>query len=407
MRRTLLISEIFPPKHGGSGRWFWESYRRLPSANVVIAAGEHPDQVAFDNTHAMRLYRLPLSMSQWALRSFAGLRGYTRALIALWRVVRTEKIEAIHAARNLPEGFLAWLLRKWTGIPYLCYVHGEDVKTARLSRELTWMTRFILGEAEMVIANSQNSCDILKTEWQLEDNRIHVLYPGVDTKRFAPVPPNEEARARLGWRSRTVLLTVGRLQRRKGQDQLIRALTTIRQSIPNVLYSIIGDGDDRTHLENLTKELGLCSCVQFQGEIRDAELIECYQQCDLFALPNRTVGSDIEGFGMVLLEAQACGKVVVAGNSGGTAETMVVAKTGLIVDCGTPEPLARAIVELLLDPQALERMGDAARRWAVERFDWQSLTEQAAGIFAELGSRKEGGDRPWPSATKSGANSPR
>jgi phosphatidylinositol alpha-1,6-mannosyltransferase len=162
---------------------------------------------------------------------------------------------------------------------------------------------------------------------------------------------------------------------------LIRALPAIRRAIPNLLYVIIGDGEERISLEQLVEQEGVQENVQFLGEANDEILRRCYQQCDVFALPNRQVGVDIEGFGMVLLEAQACGRPVVAGASGGTAETMRVPQTGRIVNCDNPQPLAEVLSELLLQPDLCQRMGVAGRKWVVERFDWTSLTRQAEQIF--------------------------
>src|SRR5205814_3092690 len=119
----------------------------------------------------------------------------------------------------------------------------------------------------------------------------------------------------------------------------------------------------------------------FLGELDDATLLCCYQQCDLFVLPNRQVGRDIEGFGIVLLEAQACGKAVVAGASGGTAETMRIPETGRVVPCEGPEELAALVIEMLSDGARLAHMGLAARRWVVEQFDWGALTRRAERLF--------------------------
>jgi hypothetical protein len=169
-------------------------------------------------------------------------------------------------------------------------------------------------------------------------------------------------RRKLGWGERRVLLTVGRLQKRKGHDHMILALRQIRKAIPDVLYAIVGEGEEGEYLRNLAEREGVKEHVQFLGEVDDGALIECYQQCDLFALPNRQVGRDIEGFGMVLLEAQACGKPVLAGASGGTAETMHVPTTGQVVCCDAPEPLAAAVSELLADRELLAQMAAVGRR---------------------------------------------
>jgi phosphatidylinositol alpha-1,6-mannosyltransferase len=377
----LLVSDIFPPKTGGSGRWFWEIYRRLPREDFLIAAGEDPRQQDFDRGHDLRVERLPLLMRAWGLRSIAGLRGYWRNFRRLRRLAPEHQVTMIHAARCLPEGFMAWLLKRWCGLPYLCYIHGEDVNSASTSRELRWMVRRVLGAADFVIPNSRNTLRILKDEWSLPEDRLRLLYPGVDTQRFVPAEPDPEVRARLGWGERPVVLTVGRLQKRKGHDQMIPAIAQVRQAIPDVLYAIVGDGEERGFLEDLVKKHELAGHVQFLGELEDAGLVECYQQCDLFALPNRQFGRDIEGFGMVLLEAQACGKPVIAGASGGTAETMRIPETGRVVNCDGPDQLAGLVIELLGNGDLLSRMGQAARPWVVDNFDWGSLSCQAARLF--------------------------
>ena len=163
---------------------------------------------------------------------------------------------------------------------------------------------------------------------------------------------------------------------------MIESLSRIKQAIPNVLYAIVGDGEERPRLERLADELGVREQVHFYSEVTDDFLVQAYQQCDLFVLPNRTVGHDIEGFGMVLLEAQACGKAVVAGDSGGTRETMRPGVSGTVIDCTSPEIIATEITRLLADPLARATMGRAARQWVVDNFDWNALFQQAADVFS-------------------------
>ena len=212
--------------------------------------------------------------------------------------------------------------------------------------------------------------------------------PGVDTGAFAPAPRDPPTRARLGWGDRPVVLTVSRLERRKGHDQMILALNRVRAAVPDVLYSVVGDGGERPRLEALAAREGLAGHVQFVGAVADGDLLPYYQQCDLFALPNRQEGQDIEGFGIVLVEAQACGKPVIAGASGGTAETMNSPETGCVVDCSTPALLGPLVAEWLADRPRLERMGAAARQWAVERFDWSVLARQAQDLFRRRGAAR-------------------
>ncbi|MCH8830502.1 MAG: glycosyltransferase family 4 protein [Planctomycetes bacterium] len=297
------------------------------------------------------------------------------------RIGRTHSVDMIHCGRVLPEGVIANCVRYLTGVPFMCYVHGEDITCARASREHTILVRWVLKRAAYVVTNSRNSALLLDDDWGFPRERIRIMHPGVDIVKFQPQLKCPETRRALGWGERPVVVTVGRLQRRKGQDMLIRALPKIREQIDDVLYVIVGDGEERTRLEEMARELDLREFVQFRGETTDAELVNCYQQCDLFALPNRKIDRDIEGFGMVLLEAQACGKPVLAGDSGGTAETMILGKTGVIADCTSPDPLANEVVALLADENRRVEMGLAAREWVTERFDWSALAVEAAELF--------------------------
>jgi len=379
--RVLVVSEVFPPQTGGSGRWLYELYRRMPVGSVVAAAGEYAGSEAFDRDESLPIERLPLTFPTWGCFSRQGIGHYWRAMRRLAELIRRHRPGALHCGKILPEGWLAWLVKLRHGLPYVLFVHGEEMSIAASSRELSWLARRVLGGAERIVVNSRNTAHLLTSEWKVAAAEILVLHPGVDTTRFCPAPRDAAVRQRLGWGERPVVLTVGRLQKRKGHDMLLRALPAIREQVPDVLYAIVGEGQERSALEQLVDQLGLQEHVQFRGEPCDSELVECYQQCDLFVLPNRTVDGDFEGFGMVLVEAQACGKPVIAGASGGTAETMNVPTTGEIVPCEAPDVLARRIAEQLQSPAMLLSRGLAARNWAVTQFDWDALATHAEHAF--------------------------
>jgi len=144
---SLLISEIFPPVHGGSGRWFWELYSRLPREDYYIAAGNTPGAARFDKTHDMNVQRLNLSSKSWGVRSLIGLKFYFRTFLHIRRIIKTHKIKSIHCGRCLPEGLIGCLFKVIYCIPYLCFIHGEDVESAATSRELSWIVRKVLKNA--------------------------------------------------------------------------------------------------------------------------------------------------------------------------------------------------------------------------------------------------------------------
>jgi phosphatidylinositol alpha-1,6-mannosyltransferase len=382
---SLLVTENFPPRTGGSSRWFWELYRRLPAADFMVAAAEARGQSDIDAQAAVHTVRLPLELPGWGLTPWSSLPARATLLRELRRIVSANDIGMIHCGRPLPEGVLGWALRLTSGVPYVCYVHGEEMNTARSSRELTLLARRVLADCEAVISNSENTRSILRGEWRVPAHKNLLLHPGVDAGYYVPAPRDAEIRRALGWSERPVVLTVGRLQRRKGQDQLIRAVAqVVRRSVPDVLYAIVGEGAERERLASLIGEQGLQDSVVLMGELDDRQLLHCYQQCDLFALPNREIDGDIEGFGMVLLEAQACGKPVIAGASGGTSETMRVGESGLIVDCQDPIPLGELVAKLLQDPERLRRMGAAGRAWVASAFDWPALASEAQRLFEGL-----------------------
>ena len=379
--KILVLSQIFPPARGGSGRWLFELYRRLTGFHVVVVAGRAPDDGVFDAAAPLPIERIDLQFANWGVLTVRSAAQYLRALFALRAVLVRSHPDVIHCGKCLPEGLLAVAIKRWKGVPFVCFVHGEELTLAETSRELRWLTRAVLREALTVVANSQHTRKMLGERWGVVPERIAVMHPGVDTTRFTPAPRDAATRERLRWTGRRVVLTVGALQKRKGQDMMIRALPAIRQRCPDVLYAIVGEGWERPYLESLTAKLSVEDLVQFRTTPADDELIACYQQCDLFALPNRQVGWDFEGFGIVLLEAQACGKPVVAGRSGGTVEAMKPSHTGELIACETPDDLAETVIRLLEAADTRDHLGSQAREWVCAHFDWTVLTEKARRAF--------------------------
>jgi phosphatidyl-myo-inositol dimannoside synthase len=377
----LVLSAVFPPKIGGSGRWLWELYRRINSHRIHVVASVMPGAEEFDATSELTIHRMPLQLSNWGLFDPRGGLQYGRAFARLNRLVSQLQPDVIHCGKCLPEGLLALLVKHRRGIPFCCFAHGEELTLADTSHELRWLTRRVSAASRLIVANTENTRQIVMTTFRAPKEKVVVLHPGVDASRFKPAAPDPAVRRWLGWEGRKVVLTVGALQRRKGQDMFIRALPAIRRQCPDVLYAMIGEGWEKEYLEKLVGEHGVGDVVQFRGIPNDDELILCYQQCDLFALPNRQVDYDIEGFGIVLIEAQACGKPVVAGRSGGTREALEPGRTGELIACETPDELAIVIPALLHDESRRAVMGAHGREHVLARFDWAVLTRKAEAFF--------------------------
>jgi phosphatidyl-myo-inositol dimannoside synthase len=377
----LLLSEIFPPKIGGSGRWLWELHRRLDGCDVHVVTDKIAGAAEFDASSGLRIHRIPLRFFDWGFSDARSSVQYARAFFKLNRLVGRIRPDVIHCGRCLPEGLLALMVKGRRRTPFSCFAHGEELMLANTNQELRWLTRRVTAGAKSIVANTRNTKQIMIDAFGAPEHRVDVLHPGVDASVFKPAPPDPVIRQRLGWTDRLVVLTVGTLLPRKGQDMMIRALPEIRRRCPEVLYVVVGDGAARPMLEALVAEHRVGDLVQFRTITDDDELIQCYQQCDLFALPNRQVDWDIEGFGIVLLEAQSCGKPVLTGSSGGTAETLEAGRTGEIVQCDAPDTLADAVSALLSDPERRVTLGAQARQRILERFDWPRLARQAATLF--------------------------
>lgn len=379
--KTLVLTQNFPPASGGSGRWFWELYSRLGS-EYIVAADIMDKANTFDNTSNISILRLPLYSPQWGVANLQGLKYYWQSFKALKRIVKEQDIDHIHCGRVIPEGLMAWMLNKTLGIPYLCYVHGEDLEASALSRELNSLTKLVMRSADKIICNSHNSAGIVDRVDNSVSNKVTVMHPGADTKKFFPIDHKDETfLASMGWQNKRVILTVGRLQARKGQDKMIEAMPEIVKHCPQAHYVIIGHGESRAFLEQKIESLNLGEHVQMLTDCDDDTMIKCYQHCDVFILPNRTEGQDIEGFGMVLVEAQACAKPVIAGDSGGTKETLIPGKTGEIVDATSTAELVGVISKFIDDPACCEAYGQAGRTHAVQAFDWDNAAINAKDIF--------------------------
>jgi phosphatidylinositol alpha-1,6-mannosyltransferase len=380
-RKVLVLTENFPPISGGSGRWFWELYSRLPKEQYLILADDVPGAAEFDTTHQLNIQRIPLKSAEWGFKSLRGMKFYWRLIWQLRKIIKQQQITHIHCGRVIHEGVTAWLLKLITGTPYLCYVHGEDVETAATSGEHNLMVKLVCKHAERLICNSHNSANIVKRLNYANDDKINVLHPGVDASLFVPLAEDDGFKQQMGWQDRKVIITVGRLQERKGQDMMIRATALLKQQFPEILYAIIGRGDRLESLKALTAELGLKEHVQFLTEVTDPQMIQCYQQCDVFILANRTIGNDIEGFGMVLVEAQACGKPVIAGDSGGTKETMLINESGFVIDCTDAQLISSTVTKLLAEPELSAQMGKIGRKHVESELDWQAHVQKASLLF--------------------------
>lgn len=381
---TLVLSEHFLPAYGGTITWLVETYSRYNPAEVVVVAGQRADTQLVDQTLPFRVERIPMTLSDWDPTVPASLWRYAGMLRQVLRSCRQHQIRQLHCIRVLPEGLLAWGSHLFTSIPYLLYAHGEEVLIGLASRKLRWLIPRIYDGAAAIIANSHHTKRLLENIG-VHAEKIHVIHPGVNPTAFRA---KDEAvlaiRQRHNLGRSPVLLTVGRLQRRKGQDMVIQALPHVVKKFPDVKYVIVGTGEEYAFLQRLAQDVGVQDKVIFAGQIADGEQAAYYAACDVFLMPNRQIGEDIEGFGIVFLEAGAAGKPVVGGKSGGTGEAILDEVTGLRVDGTNVQAIATAVTELLSDPNRARVMGECGRRRVEAEFTWQSVAQRTRLLSAAI-----------------------
>lgn len=368
----LLLSENFPPSLGGTSRWFYNLYSRLTTCSTVVVT-KKTEGVPPPNLY-VRYIDWPLWKS-WGLCSANNWRHYFKMAVDVFRIIRENSVHMVHAARCQPEGYIALMLKRLVGVPYLVYVHGEDIEIAWRCREYRCIVPIVLRSAQRLIANSRFTAELLTHKWKIPRVRIRVLYPGVDTNNFIPSLLVQNRHRDF------VLLCPGRLQQRKGQDTLLRAVALLRTRVPTVKVVIAGDGPDRYLIRDLISRLELQERVMWIPQPSDEELLRLYAMADVVVLPNRAIDGDCEGFGIVLLEAQACGKPILCGTSGGTRETLVPQRTGYVVDCERPEALADVILTLYMARHSLPELGRVGRIWVSRMFDWSTLVPKASIIL--------------------------
>lgn len=377
--RYLVITELFLPTKGGTAVWFDEVYRRLAGASTHIVTADVPGAVEHDRSHPNTVHRLNLKRYRW-LRP-ESLAMYVKFTLASLGVGLRHEFDAVHAGRVLPEGLAGWVVARLLRRPLVVYSHGEELTTWRQAgkmRAMIWTYR----HADVVIANSEFTRDEL-IRLGVPAEKITLLCPGVDVDRFRPGLPHDDLVASLGLGpSQKLIVSVGRLSRRKGFDQVIRSLPPLVQRGFDVHYAAIGIGEDQEYLLDLAHELGVTPRVHLLGHVEADDLPRWYNAADVAAMPNREINGDTEGFGMVFIEAAACGKPVVAGLAGGTGAAVIDAVTGLRVDGASMQAVEDALYRLLADPVLAKELGSNGRERVVNQFSWEHVAEQTRRVGA-------------------------
>ena len=372
MARTLLITNDFPPRPGGIQQFIHNLAVRQPAGSVLVYASTWKGAGKFDAEQPFEVVREKTGV---LLPTPAAARRAAE-------LARAHDCDRVWFGAAAPLGLLAEGLRRSAGITRAVAVtHGHEIGWAALPGARGLLRRIARGNDVVTYLGEYQRTRLDRALHGLTD--LERLAPGVDVDAFHPGVDGSEVRARHGLTGRPVIVCVSRLVPRKGQDMLIRALPAIRRRVPGAALLLVSGGPYRAKLERLAREQGVESDVLFTGSVPWESLPAHYAAGDVYAMPCRTraAGLDVEGLGIVYLEASATGLPVVGGDSGGAPDAVREGETGYVVGGRDLAALTARLIDLLTDPTGAKAMGAAGRAWVEQEWRWESQAARLAGLL--------------------------
>jgi phosphatidylinositol alpha-1,6-mannosyltransferase len=370
-RQLLIVTNDFPPRQGGIQSFVHELARRLPAGKVAVYTSNFAGSAAFDAQQDFPVRRHPSGL---LIPSPAARR---RVLQARQDFGST----SVWFGASAPLGLLAAPLREAGVTRMVASTHGHEAGWAMLPVARQALRR--IGEQVDVVTyltdyTRRKIAGAFGPRAQLVQ-----LTPGVDVDTFTPAVSGAAVRQRHGLGGRPVVVCVSRLVPRKGQDVLIEAMPSVLSRVPGAALLIVGGGRYQQRLAELARRTGVAEQVVFTGPVSAGELPEHFAAGDVFAMPGRTrrLGMDVEGLGIVFLEASATGLPVIAGNSGGAPDAVQQGTTGLVVDGTDVATVAAQVSDLLADRARAAAMGAAGRQWTEQAWQWNTLADRLAELL--------------------------
>lgn len=378
MSRTLVITNDFPPRPGGIQTFGYEIVRRFDPKSVTVLTSNWEGAAEFDVAQEFKIIRAD---TQTLIPS--------KSTLAMAReIVVSEDITRVLFGASAPLGLLASPLRKLGVKNIVGMTQGHETGWA-MTPGTRQVLRKIGNDTDFLTYISEYTHKkISKALSPDAAARMRRIVPGVDISEFSPanLKVGNQLRANLGWLDRPVIVCVSRIMARKGQDELIRALSEIHKTAPTASLIIVGDGPYRKVLERLITKMGLSEFVHLTGKVSQTDLSKWYAAADVFAMPCRTRmgGWDVEGLGIVFLEGSATGLPVVVGDSGGAIDAVIDGKTGYLVDGRNTSEIAQRLAFLLTNPAVAKSMGEAGRNWVTNEWTWDQSFKKLDGLLSGL-----------------------
>jgi len=370
--KILCITNDFGPRAGGIETFVTGLIARLPKNSVIVYTASQAGSAAFDLAW-LRDYGVEV------------IRDKSKILLPSFRVGRNvrkiaseRQITRVFFGAAAPLALLSQGLRSAGVTRIVALTHGHEVWWAKLWPFSEALKRIGRGVDSLTYLGEFTRERIGSALNRRDRGKMIRIAPGIDPKHFAPRPDAQSLRAELGLSEKRVVVCVGRLVHRKGQDVLIRAMPEILEAIPNAHLLLVGEGPGKDELEKNVARLALKENVSFVGRVQYAELPRYICVGDIFAMPSRSrlAGLEVEGLGIVYLEASACGLAVIGGVSGGAPDAVLQGETGFTVDGTSSQAVAQGVIHLLSDTKLAERLGARGRQWVIDEWQWEMWSER-------------------------------
>jgi phosphatidylinositol alpha-1,6-mannosyltransferase len=376
-KKVLCITNDFGPRAGGIESFVIGLVERFPRNSVIVYTSSQPGDRAWDSkwleNYGVKVIR---DRSKILLPTFRVGRN-------LRKIVEIEKVESVFFGAAAPLGLLAKGLRSAGVKKIVALTHGHEVWWSKVFPFNLALFRIGNSVDNLTYLGSYTKSQISRSLSAKAEQAMVKIAPGIDVEHFKPSQESRKMRADLGIEEKKVIVSVGRLVHRKGQDRLIQALPKIQKEIPNVHLLLVGQGPYQKNLEKIAKDLEVTDLVSFVGRVQSVDLPKYICAGDLFAMPSRSrlAGLEVEGLGIVYLEASACGLPVLAGNSGGAPDAVVDGVTGFCVNGNDVAEIATKAIEILADATLAKKMGKQGRVWVEQNWRWEIWSDKFQSLL--------------------------
>ncbi len=377
--RLLLLTRKFAPSFGGVQNYYKNLLLNLTKTKLAVLTATEEDSEDIDQMFekaGVRIFRSEFIPENMGLSPrFKWFHWLIKFIKKVTNINKEQQIDYLLVGQaRMFMLMTAFFIKLFKKKPYLLYLHGEEIPQIPLKSD--FLSKYFYKKASGYLCNSHFTEQRLKKYLQSDSLKTSVITPGVEDKFFQR-QAHDDIRSELGINGKFVIYTIARLDERKGQDMMIKALSIIKKRFPDVIYLIGGIGPRMEYLKNLVLQENVSENVIFLGLIPEDKIVAYHHLGDIFVQPNRTLDDgDTEGFGIVFLEANAAGKPVIAGNAGGALDAVVDGVTGFLVNPLDPNEIAEKICELLSNKIKANRLGKQGQQRAKNEFRWPVLSKK-------------------------------